>query len=136
VRREVLLAILLPLFVLPVYAVLINLTSTNIAQLGGTGLVDVVCPASGCSISRVSWVMSTSAPFRVTAVNVQWQTAKTASQVSYTVYVTLYDSSNTIIASGSATQSGSSNPVTTNVPISPSVDPKDVYRVEIVIVET
>lgn len=120
---------------LPLYAVLINLQSANVAQLGGTGLVDVVCPASGCSISRVGWVISTTPPFRVTAVDVSWQTAKTSATATYAVYVTLYDMANTVIASGLATQSGAANPVTTRVSVSPSVDPKDVYKIEIVIVE-
>jgi hypothetical protein len=52
------------------------------------------------------------------------------------VYVTLYDGSNNIVGSGSATQGGSSSSVTTSVSISPNPDPKNVYKVEIVIVQT
>jgi len=53
----------------------------------------------------------------------------------------LYDNSNNAVGSGSATQQGSSQQVTTNVQVSPvspytSIDPKDVYKVEIVIVQT
>lgn len=134
-KKYTVLAVLALAVLLPAFAVLINLPSANIAQLGGTGLVDVVCPASGCAITRVSWVLSTTPPFRVTAVDINWQTAKSATIATYTVYVTLYDSSNTVIASGSANQAGATNPVTTRVSISPSVDPKDVYKVEVVIVE-
>jgi hypothetical protein len=54
------------------------------------------------------------------------------------VYVTLYDNANNVVGSGSATQSGSSDSVTTSVSVSgPSpIDPKDVVKVEIVIVQT
>jgi hypothetical protein len=118
--------------------VLISLSSTNIAQIGGTGLVDVNCPGNPCQVSKVTWTISGSAPYRVTAVNIQWTPASSAATASYTVYVTLYDSANNVIGSGSATQGGSSSPVTTTVPVSgPSpIDPKNVYKVEIVIVQT
>jgi hypothetical protein len=121
------------------FAVEINLSSENIAQLGGTGLVDVNCPtAAPCQVNQVTWTISSTAPYRVTAVNVKWTPASSATTASYTVYVTLYDSANNVIGSGSATQSGSSSPVTTTVPVSgPSpIDPKNVYKVEIVIVQT
>jgi len=124
------------------YAVLIGLSSADIAQLGGTGLVSVNCPtADPCQVDQVTWTISSLAPFRVTAVNVKWTPASSASSASYTVYVTLYDGSNNIVGSGSATQSGSSSSVTTSVSVSPvspytSIDPKDVYKVEIVIVQT
>jgi hypothetical protein len=120
------------------YAVLIGLSSTNIAQLGGTGQVSVNCPVAGdpCQIEQVTWTISSTAPFRVTHVNVKWTPASNA-PASYTVYVTLYNDANSVIGSGSATQSGSTTSVTTSVPIStPYPDPKDVYKVEIVIVQT
>jgi hypothetical protein len=123
------------------YAVLISLASTNIAQLGGTGLVSVNCPGDPCQVSEVTWTISNTAPYRVTNVNVKWKPASSAATASYTVYVTLYDSSNGIVGSGSQSQSGSADAVTTSVPVSPvspytSIDPKDVYKVEIVIVQT
>jgi hypothetical protein len=120
------------------YAVLIGLSSANIAQLGGTGLVSVNCPAAGdpCQVDQVTWTISSTAPFRVTHVNVKWTPASSAATASYTVYVTLYDNANNIVGSGSATQSGSTTSVTTSVPVSPNPDPKDVYKVEIVIVQT
>ncbi|MEM2693033.1 MAG: hypothetical protein QXW56_06025 [Nitrososphaerota archaeon] len=117
------------------YAVLIGLSSSDIAQLGGTGTVSVNCPtASPCKVDRVTWSLSGTPP-RVTTVHVTW-TPASASPASYTVYVVLYDNSNNAVGSGSATQQGSSQQVITNVPVSPSVDPKDVYKVEIVIVQT
>jgi len=121
------------------FAVQISLPSADIAQIGGTGQVDVNCPVSGCQISRVTWTLSGTPP-RVTEVNVRWTPASDA-PASYTVYVTLYDGSGNIVGSGSAPQSGSATAVTTPVPVSPvapytSIDPKDVYKVEIVIVQT
>jgi hypothetical protein len=116
------------------YAVAIGLTSTDIDQLGGTGNVDVYCPANPCQVTRVKWVLTSSAPYLVDRVLVQWQTRETTG-ASYTVYVTLLDSSNAIIASGSATQAASSSSVTTTVDVSPNVDPFQVYKVSIVIVQ-
>jgi len=115
-------------------AVEITLNSTDIDQLGGTGQVDVLCPANPCQVNRVKWALTSSAPYMVDRVLVQWQTRETTG-ASYTVYVTLRDSSNAIIASGSATQTASSSPVTTTVDVSPDRDPKDIYKVEIVIVQ-
>jgi hypothetical protein len=140
-RRKAIGAVLMALAALmtayAAYAVLIDLSSADIAQLGGTGLVTVNCPtAAPCQVEQVTWTISSSAPFRVTAVNVKWSPA--SSSASYTVYVTLYDNANNVVGSGSATQSGSSGSVTTSVSVSgPSpIDPRDVVKVEIVIVQT
>jgi len=118
------------------FAVTINLTSAEVDQLGGTPIVDVYCPAAGdpCQISRVKWVLTSSYPYLVDRVLVQWQTRET-SGASYTVYVTLLDASNNPISGGSATQAASSSPVTTNVDVSPNADPAQVYKVQIVIVQ-
>jgi hypothetical protein len=116
------------------YAVLIGLTSAEVDQLGGTPIVDVYCPANPCQISRVKWVLTSSYPYQVDRVRVDWQTRET-SGTSYTVYVTLLDSSNNPISGGSATQSASSSPVTTDVDVSPNADPAQVYKVQIVIVQ-
>ncbi len=116
------------------YAVAIGLTSADIDQLGGTGNVDVLCPANPCQINRVKWVLTSSAPYLVDRVNIQWQTRET-SGATYTVYVALLDSSNAVIASGSATQAASSSAVTTQVDVTPDVDPAQVYKVSIVIVQ-
>ena len=116
------------------YAVAIGLTSSDIDQLGGTGNVDVLCPANPCQVNRVKWALTSSAPYLVDRVLVQWQTRETTG-ATYTVYVTLLDSSNAIIASGSTTQAASSSAVTTNVDVTPNVDPAQVYKVSIVIVQ-
>jgi hypothetical protein len=117
------------------FAVQIDLSSENIAQLGGTGQVSVNCPtASPCKVDQVTWTLSGTPP-RVTEVKVVWKPASSGT-ASYTVYVTLYKGASTIVGSGSASQSGSSDSVTTTVPVSPNPDPKDVDKVEIVIVQT
>lgn len=115
-------------------AVQISLGSSDVNQLGGTGLVDVTCPANPCQVTKVSWVLTSSAPYKVDKVSVQWTTAK-SSGANYMVYVVLYDSSNNVESSGSATQAAASGAVTTQVDVAPDVDPKDVYRVEVVIVK-
>jgi hypothetical protein len=136
-RREAIGAVLLAVAALMLayaaYAVLIGFTSAEVDQLGGTPIVDVYCPANPCQISRVKWVLTSSYPYLVDRVLVQWQTRET-SGASYTVYVTLLDSSSNPISGGSATQAASSSPVTTNVNVS-DVDPAQVYRVQIVIVQ-
>jgi hypothetical protein len=116
------------------YAVAIGLTSDDIDQLGGTGNVDVRCPANPCQITRVKWVLTSSAPYLVDRVLVEWQTRETTG-ATYNVYVNLLDNSNTVIAGGSATQAAHSTAVTTNVDITPNVDPAQVYKVNIVIVQ-
>jgi hypothetical protein len=117
------------------FAVTINLTSAEVDQLGGTPIVDVYCPANPCQISRVKWVLTSSAPFKVDKVEVVWQTA--SSTGSYTVCVTLFDNASptpNAISGGCATQTASSSSVTTNVDVS-DADPAQVYKVQIVIVQ-
>jgi hypothetical protein len=116
------------------FAVTITLTSADIDQLGGTPMVDVYCPANPCQISRVKWVLTSSYPYQVDRVLVNWQTRET-SGASYTVYVVLLDGSNNPISSGSAMQAASSSSVTTDVDVSPNADPANVYKVQIVIVQ-
>jgi hypothetical protein len=116
------------------FAVEITLSSSNVDQLGGTPIVDVYCPANPCQISRVKWVLTSSYPYLVDQVRVDWQTRET-SGASYTVYVTLLDASNNPISGGSATQAASSSPVSTYVNVSPDVNPAQVYKVQIVIVQ-
>jgi predicted benzoate:H+ symporter BenE len=79
-------------------------------------------------------VLTSSAPYLVDRVLVQWQTRETTG-ATYTVYVTLLDGSNAIIATGSTSQAASSSAVTTNVDVTPNVDPAQVYKVSIVIVQ-
>lgn len=133
-KREILLGLLITVLAASAaYAVMINLSSGDVNQLGGTPAVDVYCPAQTCQITRVSWVITTSPPL-VDRVNIHWSTAKT-SGATYLVYVSLYDNTNSIITSGSATQPASSTPVITSVDVTPNAAPREVYKVEVVIVE-
>ena len=118
------------------YSVLISLASTDIDQLGATDKVNVQCPASGtpCKIDKVGWLLTTAAPYKVDKVRVTWTPAKSDASVTYHVYVELYDDSESLISSGSATQAGSSTPVITTVDVV-DVDPEDIYEVRIVIME-
>ena len=109
----------------------IAIDPADVADIGGTFPVDVECPANPCEVTRVTWSIS-GPPFQVTAVNVEWTPRNSG---SYTVFVVLYDSTVTIISSGSATvtvTAGSST--TTTVNVSPA-SPRDIYYVEIVIVQ-
>ncbi len=138
-RRIILLSIFISLllFTVAAYSVLISLSANDVAQLGGTGEVVVNCPASGspCKIDKVEWVLTTTNyQHKVDKVKVTWTPA--LSSATYDVYVTLYGSGRTGISSGSASQSGSNSQVTTIVDIEEDVFPKDVYYVEIVIVQT
>ena len=114
-------------------AVVIALDPRDVAEIGGTWKVDVYCPANPCEVSRVTWSIS-GPPFQVTAVNVEWTPRSTG---SYTVFVVLYDSTATnIISSGSTTVSVTAgSPTTTTVNVSPGASPRDIYYVEIVIVQ-
>lgn len=118
-----------------VYAVSITLNSNNVMTLGGTGQVDVNCPASSCQIDKVSWVMTSSAPYKVDKVDVTWTPAQSG---DYDVYVTLYDNVGNVIASGSTSASGltGGTSTTTTVDVSVDADPASVYKVEIIIVQT
>jgi len=115
-------------------AVVIALDPGDVADIGGTFPVDVECPAAGdpCQVDRVTWSIS-GPPFQVAAVNVEWTPRNSG---SYTVFVVLYDSTVTIISSGSTTVSVTGgSPTTTTVNVSPGANPRDIYYVEIVIVQ-
>ena len=115
-------------------AVVIALDPGDVADIGGTYQVDVECPtADPCRVDRVTWSIS-GPPFQVTAVNVEWTPRNTG---SYTVFVVLYDSTAaTVISSGSTTVSVTAgSPTTTTVNVSPGASPRDIYYVEIVIVQ-
>jgi len=131
--KKVLALLALLLAVPAVHAVLISLSTSNVEAIGGTGLVDVRCPTSGCTIGKVEWGMQSSAPYYVEKVLVTWTPAATG---SYTVYVNVYDNADNILASGSATVTVQAvQAITTTVTLSSTVNPKDVYKVEVIILE-
>mgnify|MGYP001626186166 CR=1 FL=1 len=132
-RRLIPLILLLTLLavVAVAYSVAIGLEETDIDQLGATSKVSVTCPVSGCSISRVKWMLTNSPPYYVDKVKIYWTPASNSG--SYTVYVELYNDGS-VISSGSVTQDGSDSQVITEVDVG-NVDPKDVQSVRIVIVQ-
>jgi hypothetical protein len=117
------------------FAVQINLSSSAIDQLGGTPIVDVYCPANPCQISRVKWVLTSSAPFLVDKVVVKWQPASSSSE--YTVCVTLFNNASppNAISGGCETDVSGSGSIDTYVNVSPDADPAQVYKVQIMIFE-
>ena len=128
--KKALALLALALLVLPVYAVLIDLSPSSIDQIGGTGKVDVQGPGN---VSRVKWILTSSRPYRVNKVIIRWDANNDDSK--YTVYVTIYDNTGSDIAYGSASDQGGSDTIETTINLNTSVDPKDIYKVEIIIVE-
>ncbi|MEM2189614.1 MAG: hypothetical protein QXG35_09855 [Nitrososphaerota archaeon] len=128
--KKALVLLALALLVLPVYAVLIELSSSSIDQIGGTGLVEVNGPGS---VSGVKWILTNNAPYRVNAVKILWTPANVNSE--YTVYVTIYDNNDNVKAYGSAGDQRGSGTITTEIELGTNVDPKDICKVEVIIVE-
>jgi len=50
-----------------VYASSISLGSSDVAQIGGTGQVNVIGPGT---VDNVKWVLTTSPPFKVSGVEI------------------------------------------------------------------
>lgn len=129
-RRTILLALLLAIALVSVAsaAVAMSLTTKSVA---GSGTVDVSCPAGPCS-ATVGWRLTSS--YDVDACQVSWTPSFSGKA---TVACIVYDSSGSMLASGSITgQSVTSGTARTDtVPLSQAVDPKDIYRAEVVIME-
>ena len=131
--KKVLALLALLLAVPAVHAVLISLSTSNVEAIGGTGLVTVRCPTTGCTIAKVEWGLQSTAPYHVERVLVTWTPAATG---SYVMYVNVYDNADNILASGSATVTVQAvQAITTTVTLSSTVNPKDVYKVEVIILE-
>lgn len=113
-------------------AVEITLSSSEVDRLGATPQVEVLCPANPCSVSRVRWVITGNYPYLVDQVRVAWTPATTN---NYYVYVTLFNSGGSPISGGSAfTFVTGGAPTDTLVDVA-NVDPRNVYYIQIVIVE-
>jgi len=136
-RQALLMALAVPLLSLflasAAYSVLLSLDSSSIAPVAGSGKVQVNCPANSCSVSSVTWTISSSAPYKVTGAQIKWTPASADASVSYTVYVTVYDNTNQVIAYGSAIQAGSGSQVTTSITFNTAVSADKIYYVEVVI---
>jgi len=114
------------------YSVTIDLPSGEPPDLGATGYVDVVCPTpkdGACQIDSIKWIIS-SPPRKVTGVKIDWNPG-TAD--GYDVFVELYNRSDNYVGGGSVTNT-KDDPLTVN--FGSSVDPKDIYKIRIVIIET
>jgi len=136
-RRIILLSIFISLllFTVAAYSVAIKLVDTDIQRLGGTGQVGIICPANPCEIKKVTWGL-TDTPKRVSAVNIQWTPNQPASgsTITYTVYVYLYNKDGNIAGSGSTNENGTGE-VTTTISLNSPIDPKNIEKIEIIIVE-
>ena len=115
------------------YSVTIGLPSGEPPDLGATGYVAVVCPTpkdGACRIDSIKWIISSSPPRNVTGVKIDWNPG---SANGYDVFVELYDGDDKYVGGGYATNT-KTDPLT--VTFDPSVDPKDIYKIRIVIIET
>jgi hypothetical protein len=130
VRRTILLALLLAIALVSVASAAVAL-SLRTKSIAGSGIVDVSCPAGSCS-ATVGWRLTDS--YDVDACQVSWTPSFSGKA---TVACIVYDSNGNILASGSITgQSVTSGTARTDtVPLSQAVDPKDIYRAEVVIME-
>jgi len=129
-----LIALLMMLAIVAVaYSVAISLGSGDIDQLGATDKVSVSCPVSGtpCKIDRVKWELTSSAPYQVDKVKVYWTPADASK--TYNVCVELYTGSTETPSSSGCSSSYSGGYTEVNVD---NIDPKNVDKVRIVIVET
>lgn len=113
-------------------AVEISMGSSNVDRLGATPQVDVLCPADPCQVTRVRWVITSSYPYEVDQVRVQWTPATTN---NYYVYVTLFDSGSSAISGGAAFVAVTGGTSTDTLVDVTNVDPRNVYKIQIVIVE-
>ena len=129
-----LIALLMILAVVAVaYSVAISLPDGEPPDLGATPKVDVACPtpkSGACQIDIIKWKISSIPPRMVTGVEIDWSPG---SANGYDVFVELYDSSDYYVGGGSATTTGD-DPL--EVTFTPPVDPKDIYKIRIVIIES
>ncbi|MEM1584400.1 MAG: hypothetical protein QXP57_07425 [Nitrososphaerota archaeon] len=132
-RRRILLLLLLTILTAVAIAYAASLSVTAVNELGASQPVQVNCPAQGCTISRIAWRLTSSAPYNVDAARVYWTATSTSK--TYTVCVELYETdAGSPISSGCTTTPGSNtNP--TNVDLNPNVDPRLVNYVRVVIVD-
>jgi len=128
--RRILLAILIAVAILSAATIAVALSLTP-KKIAGSGIVDVSCPAGPCS-ATVGWSLDSN--YDVDACIVSWTPTFTGEA---TVACIVYDSSGDMLASGSisheSVQQGS--PETNEVTLSDIVDPSQIYKVEVVIME-
>ncbi|MEM2773500.1 MAG: hypothetical protein QXX82_03740 [Nitrososphaerota archaeon] len=124
-RLALVIAILLLLLTgVSVLAVALSVTAKGVA---GSDKVDVSCPVDGCAVT-VGWVLDSDYE-NVDKCRIEW-TPIQGKTVSIACIV--YDSGGNLLSKGIATGQTSSPTV---VDLDPNVDPKDIYKVKVVIVE-
>ena len=127
--RRILLAILIAVAILSAATIAVELYLTP-KKIAGSGIVNVYCPAGPCS-ATVGW--SLDSDYDVDACKVSWTPTFDGTA---TVACIVYDDSNNKLASGSISESVSANnPTTSTVELSSTVDPSQIYKVEVVIMQ-
>jgi hypothetical protein len=128
--RKLLLALLIAVALLSVATVAVALSLTP-KKIAGSSIVDVSCPAAPCS-ATVGWQLNSD--YDVDACIVSW-TPNFSGKA--TVACIVYGSSGQPLASGSISNDDVSNGVaeTNTVELSSAVDPSQIYKVEVVIME-
>ncbi len=137
-KRLALVGFLALLFALStVYAVQLTLDSDSVSRAGGTGLVAVLSPEADDTVNSVNFTAGcVGTTCGITGVNIEWDPAETG---DYTIIVLLYDQTQNVLVSGQATTTittTTTTPVTTSVTFASPVNPKDVYYVEVMIIQT
>ena len=129
--RKLLLALLIAVALLSVATMAVALTVTP-KKIAGSSIVDVSCPAGPPCSATVGWRLD--ANYDVDACIVSWTPNFDGKA---TVACIVYDSGSAKLASGSISNEDVSNGVdeTNTVPLSSTVDPSQIYKVEVVIME-
>ncbi len=130
VRLAVLAAVLVTALTVGI-AWAVQLSANTVGTVGGTGLVTVYSGVESDQIDAIWFLINSD--FDVDKVQIDW-----TADVSGTVLVgvVVYDNSDTAIATGSTTVSVTDgNAYNTVVTLSTAVDPSEIYKVEVVIVQ-
>ena len=129
-RRILLLALLLAVALVSVASIAVSMSLTP-RSIAGSGMVDVSCPAGPCS-ATVGWSLDSG--YNVDACIVSWTPSFSGEA---TIACIVYDGGGNMLASGSVSNEAvvSGTPETNTIPLSSAVDPMDIYRVEVVIME-
>ncbi len=128
--RKVILAVLLAVALLSIATVAVALTLTP-KKIAGSAMVDVSCPAGPCS-ATVGWRLDSN--YDVDACIVSWTPAFSGEA---TVACIVYDSGGNKLANGIITDESvvSGTAETNTIPLTDTVDPSEIYQVEVVIME-
>ncbi len=117
------------------YAVQLTLNPDSVSRAGGTGIVSVSSPEFDGTINSANFTAGcVDTTCGITGVNIVWDPAETG---NYTIIVILYDSLSNVLATASvSTTVGTLGTTTTTLTFNQPVNPKDVYGIEVMIVQT